>query len=111
MKKSDFKIVKQLGIGKFGKVYEVEYQGKKYAAKLLSKKLIDYNEECGDYLQDALKRDIDIYKELNFEFKYIIADEAQYIKNNNTQNAKTIKIAIGRKLTKIAIHSELSGSG
>ena len=24
---------------------------------------------------------------------------------------KTIKIAIGRKLTKIAIHSELSGSG
>ena len=62
MKKSDFKIVKPLGTGKFGKLYEVEYQGKKYAAKLLSKKLIDYNEECGDYLQDALKRDIDILK-------------------------------------------------
>ena len=41
---------------------------------------------------DSLKRDIDIYEELNIEFKYIIADEAQYIKNNNTQNAKTIKI-------------------
>ena len=40
---------------------------------------------------DLLKRDIDIYKELNYEFKYIIADEAQYIKNNNTQNAKAIK--------------------
>ena len=38
---------------------------------------------------DLLKRDIDEYK--NYEFKYIIADEAQYIKNNNTQNAKAIK--------------------
>lgn len=40
---------------------------------------------------DLLKRDIEIYEELNYEFKYIIADEAQYIKNNNTQNAKAIK--------------------
>jgi len=40
---------------------------------------------------DLLKRDIDLYKELNYEFKYVIADEAQYIKNNNTQNAKAIK--------------------
>lgn len=41
---------------------------------------------------DLLKRDIDIYKELNYCFKYIIADEAQYIKNNNTKNAKAIKL-------------------
>lgn len=40
---------------------------------------------------DLLKRDIEIYENQNYEFKYIIADEAQYIKNNNTQNAKTIK--------------------
>lgn len=40
---------------------------------------------------DLLKRDIDIYKKLDYEFKYIIADEAQYIKNNNTQNARSIK--------------------
>lgn len=40
---------------------------------------------------DLLKRDIDLYKEKNIEFKYIIADEAQYIKNNNTQNSKAIK--------------------
>ncbi len=40
---------------------------------------------------DLLKRDIEIYEEQNYEFKYIIADEAQYIKNNNTQNAKAIK--------------------
>ena len=40
---------------------------------------------------DLLKRDIDVYKECNYTFRYIIADEAQYIKNNNTQNAKVIK--------------------
>lgn len=41
---------------------------------------------------DLLKRDIDIYKEKKYNFKYIIADEAQYIKNNNTQNARAIKV-------------------
>ena len=41
---------------------------------------------------DLLKRDIDIYKELEYQFKYIVADEAQYIKNNNTKNAKAIKL-------------------
>lgn len=40
---------------------------------------------------DLLKRDIGIYDELNYEFRYIIADEAQYMKNSNTQNAKAIK--------------------
>ena len=40
---------------------------------------------------DLLKRDIDLYKQKNYDFKYIIADEAQYIKNNNTKNARAIK--------------------
>ena len=40
---------------------------------------------------DLLKRDIDIYKKKNYTFKFIIADEAQYLKNSNTQNAKSIK--------------------
>ena len=40
---------------------------------------------------DLLKRDIEIYKEVNYNFKYIIADEAQYMKNSTTQNAKAIK--------------------
>ena len=40
---------------------------------------------------DLLKRDIDVYKELGCKFKFLIADEAQYIKNNNTKNAKAIK--------------------
>lgn len=40
---------------------------------------------------DLLKRDIEVYKQVKPKFQYIIADEAQYIKNNNTQNAKAIK--------------------
>ena len=40
---------------------------------------------------ELLKRDIEEYKKHDYQFKYIIADEAQYIKNNNTQNAKAIK--------------------
>lgn len=40
---------------------------------------------------DLLKRDIEEYENEKYNFKYIIADEAQYIKNNNTQNFKAIK--------------------
>ncbi len=40
---------------------------------------------------ELLKRDIEEYQKRDYQFKYIIADEAQYIKNNNTQNAKAIK--------------------
>ena len=40
---------------------------------------------------DLLKRDLEIYKEKDYEFKYIIADEAQYLKNSNTKNARAIK--------------------
>lgn len=40
---------------------------------------------------DLLKRDIEIYKEKDYNFRFIIADEAQYLKNSNTQNAKSIK--------------------
>ena len=40
---------------------------------------------------DLLKRDIELYQEKNYKFRFIIADEAQYLKNSNTQNAKAIK--------------------
>ncbi len=39
---------------------------------------------------DLVKRDIEYYK--NYEFKYCILDEAQYIKNSSTQNAKAVKL-------------------
>lgn len=38
---------------------------------------------------DLLKRDIEHYH--NVSFRYIVADEAQYIKNNNTKNARALK--------------------
>jgi SNF2 family DNA or RNA helicase len=38
---------------------------------------------------DLLKRDIEIYQTKNFYYQII--DEAQYIKNHNTQNAKSVK--------------------
>lgn len=40
---------------------------------------------------DLLKRDIEWYLKKDYAFRYIIADEAQYLKNSNTQNAKSIK--------------------
>lgn len=40
---------------------------------------------------DLLKRDIDLYLEKDYTFRYMIADEAQYLKNSNTQNAKSVK--------------------
>ncbi|MCF0125943.1 MAG: DEAD/DEAH box helicase, partial [Clostridia bacterium] len=54
-------------------------------------------EKINDYEQydliitsyDLLKRDIENYEDKYF--KYIIADEAQYIKNSNTQNATSLK--------------------
>ena len=42
---------------------------------------------------DLLKRDIENYQDINF--KYIIADEAQYIKNASTQNATSLKTLQG----------------
>jgi SNF2 family DNA or RNA helicase len=39
---------------------------------------------------DLLKRDIELYQDI--EFKYCIIDEAQYIKNSTTQNAKAVKL-------------------
>lgn len=40
---------------------------------------------------NLLKRDIELYEQKDYKFRFVIADEAQYLKNNNTQNAKAIK--------------------
>lgn len=57
--------------------------------KLRISQIQDYNIVITSY--DLLKRDIEEYEKMKYPFKYIIADEAQYIKNNNTQNFKAIK--------------------
>ena len=53
-------------------------------------------EKMGEYdlvitSYDLLKRDVETYKENKYQFRYAIADEAQYLKNSNTQNAKAVK--------------------
>lgn len=58
---------------------------------------------------DLLKRDVEYYE--GIEFKYAIADEAQYIKNSNTQNAKAIKQVVAQTryaLTGTPIENSLS---
>ena len=45
---------------------------------------------------DLLKRDIELYDEKAYHFRYIIADEAQYLKNSNTQNKSRHEICFNR---------------
>ena len=63
--------------------------GKAEERKQIISKIEEYDLVITSY--DLLKRDIEVYNEKNYEFKYIIADEEQYLKNSNTQNAKAIK--------------------
>ena len=56
--------------------------------KVLAEAINDYDVIITSY--ELLKRDIENYTE--HTFRYCIADEAQYIKNANTLNAKAIKL-------------------
>ena len=80
----------QAEINKFAKILNVQViHGSLEERQKQISKINNYDIVITSY--DLLKRDIDLYKEFNYEFQYIIADEAQYIKNNNTQNSKAIK--------------------
>ena len=57
--------------------------------KELIRKIDNYDIIITSY--DLLKRDIDVYKEMKYQFRFAITDEAQYLKNSNTQNAKAVK--------------------
>lgn len=61
--------------------------GNKQQRLTMIKKIKDVNLVITSY--DLLKRDIDLYEEINFN--YCILDEAQYIKNSYTQNAESVK--------------------
>lgn len=64
-------------------------RGTAYERKRQISKISNYDLIITSY--DLLKRDIEIYQEYNHQFRYAVADEAQYLKNSNTQNAKAIK--------------------
>ena len=43
---------------------------------------------------DYIRRDVDLYQDI--KFKYVVLDEAQYIKNLKTKNAKSVKELVGK---------------
>ena len=82
----DEKNLKLLGSGSFGKVYKLEFQGKDYAIKKISKDKLENNKdpELGEYLKIALKREIDILTKMSeFEnsvkFYGYFTDDKDYI--------------------------------
>lgn len=81
------------------KIKSVVISGTAYEREKLIKNIEQYDIIITSY--ELLKRDIQLYLELNYEFRYIVADEAQYIKNSNTQNSKAIKKIKGQ--TKYAL--------
>lgn len=97
-------------IEKFAKDINAEVISGTYEArKRLLNNLEDYDLIITSY--ELLKRDIELYKNIDYEFQYIIADEAQYLKNSITQNAKSIKTIRARTkyaLTGTPIENSLS---
>lgn len=78
----------EMEINKFTKNLKVlPVIGSISARKNLISKIKDYQIVITSY--DYLKRDIELYD--NIEFIYHIIDEAQYIKNHTTLNAKSVK--------------------
>ena len=86
---------------------EVEKWSNSIKVLIVSGNAEERNKKINDYKNydllitsyDLLKRDIDNYKNINF--KFIIADEAQYIKNSTTKNATAVKKLKGE--TKFAL--------
>ncbi|MEE1072945.1 MAG: SNF2 helicase associated domain-containing protein [Cellulosilyticum sp.] len=82
-------------------VFNWKAEIEKFAPELTVKLMIGGTEERKTMLQaldgqeilvtsyDLLKRDIEYYKDLHFDYQII--DEGQYIKNHNTQAAKAVK--------------------
>lgn len=72
-----------------GNIKGIVIRGSATTRKEQIKNIQNYDVVITSY--DLLKRDIEVYNESDYEFRYLIADEAQYMKNSNTQNAKAIK--------------------
>ena len=80
----------QSEVNKFtGELKTLVIRGTLNERKIQIEQIDDYDLVITSY--DLLKRDIELYKNKNYQFRFVIADEAQYLKNSNTQNAKAIK--------------------
>ena len=60
--------------------------------KKLIESIPDYDVVITSY--DYIRRDYELYKD--YQFYYFILDEAQYIKNQSTKNAQTVKLINGK---------------
>ena len=85
-KVKDEKNLELLGEGQFGKVYKLEFQGKDYAIKKISKDKLENNKDpqLGEYLKIALQRELDILNKMSeFEnsvkFYGYFTDDKDYI--------------------------------
>jgi hypothetical protein len=101
-------------------LYNWENEFTRFAPDMVTQVVSGFPEKRREYLSykavdvfittyDILKRDVDFYK--NMVFAYIIADEAQNIKNPSTQAAKSIKTLNGKTrfaLTGTPIENNLS---
>ena len=85
-KKEDLKIIKEIEIGEYSKVYEAEYQGNKYAIRKISKNIYEKREDdkMKEYLKHTLTRGLDIRKKMSelensVKLYYNYEDEENYI--------------------------------
>ena len=86
-------------------IYNWQDEIKKFSKKLktvcilkyCSKKEINWKHSriwCCYTSYDYIRRDYELYKD--YQFYYFILDEAQYIKNQSTKNAQTVKLINGK---------------
>ncbi|MDR2163577.1 MAG: DEAD/DEAH box helicase, partial [Clostridiales Family XIII bacterium] len=88
-----------------------ESEAKKFTPRLATAAVVGLASERRSQIQRALKRDVvftsydllkrDIESYEGAAFRFVVIDEAQYIKNQNTRNAKAVKQLIGN--TRIAL--------
>jgi SNF2 family DNA or RNA helicase len=83
-------------------IYNWKSELEKYAPELTSLIVAGSQDQRNEFIShvkeydiiftsyDLLKRDIELYSKI--EFRYCILDEAQYIKNSSTLNAKAVKL-------------------
>ena len=83
-KMEDVKIGKQLGEGGFGNVFPIEYHGKKYAMKKISKDKVHNNKDLEEYMIKALEREKSILRKMSeyensVKFYFDTEDNENYI--------------------------------
>ena len=83
-KMEDVIIKDHLGGGSFGAVFSIEYHGKKYAMKKISKDKVHNNKDLEEYMIKALEREKSILRKMSeyensVKFYFDVEDDEYYI--------------------------------